>query len=100
MHIIIATTTSESKKKYAEEKIKSYLQNNGVDTAKITFTAENIYTVDINILQKADLVVLIGPKPPSLNVSVIDGTAFIAKIPSLEATVCKEILSLVTQQLK
>lgn len=99
MNIIIATTTSENKKKYTEERIVSYLQNNNIDIANINITAENIYTVNIEVLRGADLIVLIGAAPPNLGVPIIDGTAFIAKIPSMEEETCKKILSVVKEKM-
>ncbi len=95
MNIILASSTSENKKRYAEEKIRNFLIENGVDHNNINLSTDNIYTVKKEILETADLVVAIGSVPEGISTKVIDGKAFIARIPSMENSVCREILSYV-----
>lgn len=95
MHIVIATSTSDGKKEYAKKTLMTYLESKGIQ--EVQCSLENIYTVSIDILNEADLVIAIGPTPAGLTTVSIDGTAFIAKIPSFEQQVCHQILEKVQE---
>lgn len=93
MHIVIASSTSENKKKYTAEKIAAFLKMHDINLENVKISFQNVYTADNKTLEHADIVVLIGSHNGILSVPVVDGTAFIARIPSMEEMACKEILS-------
>lgn len=87
--ILIASGTSENKKKYAVETIRRYLSEKGIQNVEVK--AANVYTVDIAV-EKPDLIVLIGPNRfKDANVPIIQGNGFITKIQDQEKKACEEI---------
>ncbi len=89
--ILIATGTSENKKKYAVETINRYLLQRGIQGVEVK--AENVYTVNIDV-EKPDLIVLIGPNRfQNAKIPIVQGNAFITKIQDQERKTCEEIAS-------
>ena len=86
--VLVATGTSENKKKYAVATIESYLEEKGISGVEVT--AENVYKMDLGALNP-DVIVLIGPRSFDTSVPVIDGRAFITKIDAMVRDTCEEI---------
>lgn len=86
--VLVATGTSENKKKYAVTTIETYLTGQGITEVEVT--AENVYEMDLATLNP-DIIVLIGPRSFDTNIPVIDGRAFITKIDAMVKSTCEEI---------
>lgn len=74
--IVVATGTSENKKKFAVNFIQDYFNKKGID---VQVEGANIYEMkpeDSN----PDLIVTIGPGSFNTAVPIIQGTAFITKM--------------------
>jgi PTS system galactitol-specific IIB component len=87
--ILIASGTSDNKKKFAKETIEKNLKDRGIVDVEVL--AENVYTLNIESI-KPDLVVLIGPNTMKVNVPIVSGIAFITKISSQIDSTCEEIV--------
>lgn len=85
--ILVATGTSENKKKFAMDFIKQYLQSKNIEAEVI---GANIYDVRIEELSP-DVIVAIGPINFATDLPIVNGTPFITKI-GLE-TACESIIA-------
>ena len=84
--VLVATGTSDNKRNFAVNYIKSYLEKNGIDAE---VTGENIYEIKIENL-KPDVIVTIGPQNFQTDIPIVPGTVFITKIGM--DPVCDEII--------
>ena len=84
--VIVATGTSDNKRNFAVNYIKSYLKKKGINAEVI---GDNIYELDIEKL-KPDVIVTIGPQKFQTAIPVIQGTVFVTKI--CMDPVCDEII--------
>lgn len=85
--ILVATGTSENKKRYAIEFIKQHLQKENIE---IEVIGANIYEMDLEQL-KPDVIVTIGPVNFTTDIPLIQGAAFITGI-GMEAA-CGNIIA-------
>lgn len=74
--ILVATGTSENKKKFAVEFIQDYITKKGIEVEVI---GANIYEVKLEEVNP-DLIVTIGPGSFDTSAPIIQGTAFITKM--------------------
>jgi len=84
--VLVATGTSDNKRTFAVNYIKSYLQDKGIEAE---VTGDNIYELNLE-KQKPDVIVTIGPQDFTTNIPIIDGTVFITKIGM--DPVCNDII--------
>jgi len=84
--ILVATGTSDNKRKFAVNYIKEYLEKKGLEAEVI---GDNIYDVKLEKV-KPDVIVTIGPQSFKTDVPIIQGTAFVTKIGM--DPVCDEII--------
>ena len=84
--VLVATGTSDNKRKFAVNYIKSYLEKKEIEADVI---GDNIYEIKIEEL-KPDVIVTIGPKNFETDIPVVQGTAFVTKIGM--DPVCDEII--------
>ena len=74
--ILVATGTSENKKKFAVNFIKDYITKKGIE---VEVEGANIYEVKLETINP-DLIVTIGPGNFKTDVPIVQGTAFITKM--------------------
>jgi galactitol-specific phosphotransferase system IIB component len=84
--ILVAAGTSDNKRNFAVNYIKTYLGNKGVEAEVL---GENIYEIKTEELD-ADLIVAIGPWNCQTSIPVIQGTVFVTRIGM--DPVCDEII--------
>ena len=84
--IVVAAGTSDNKRNFAVNYIKTYLGNKGVEAEVL---GENIYEIKPEELN-ADLIVTIGPWNCQTSVPVITGTVFVTRMGM--DPVCDEII--------
>ena len=82
----MATGTSDNKRNFAVNYIKTYLEKKGIDAE---VTGENIYELKLEA-SKPDVIVTIGPQNFQTDIPVIQGTVFVTKIGM--DPVCEEII--------
>lgn len=88
--VLIASGTSENKKKFAVETISAYLKKKGISDVKVV--AENVYTVNVEAVNP-DVIVLIGPNTLKATVPVIQGVPFITRLAAQMDAACEEIIA-------
>lgn len=84
--ILVATGSSENKKKFAVDFIKDYISKQNIEVDVI---GSNIYDVKLEDI-KPDVIVAIGPANFNTNIPIVTGTAFLTKI-GMEAA-CDQIM--------
>ena len=84
--ILVAAGTSDNKRNFAVNYIKSFMEQKGIESEVI---GDNIYELDLPKL-KPDVIVAIGPQNFKTDIPVIDGTVFVTKIGM--DPVCEDII--------
>lgn len=84
--VLVATGSSENKKKFAVDFINEYITKKGIDVEVI---GSNIYEVKISDINP-DVIVTIGPVNFNTEIPMIQGTCFVTKI-GMES-VCDSII--------
>lgn len=74
--VLVATGSSENKKKFAVDFIKEYITKKDIDAEVI---GSNIYEVKIEDINP-DVIVAIGPVNFSTQIPIIQGTCFVTKM--------------------
>ena len=89
--VVVAAGTSDNKRNFAVNYIKSYLEKKGIEAEVV---GDNIYEIKIEEL-KPDVLVTIGPQNFTTDIPVIQGTVFVTKIGM--DPVCDEIIEKLKQ---